>query len=730
MPTEEKNERYSRSFTVEGMTCATCVKHVERSLSRLPGVLLVSVSLANDRGVVVSETPVSPGDISKAVAAAGYKSRPEVLTERDLETRHRRIRRRFFSACAMTLPLAVLMVFDMLGWHISGFNWLELIGGSVVVFWSGAGIFRGAWIAARHWHANMDTLVSIGSLTALATAVFPLIGMDLISFGAIAPMLTTLHLGGRYIESRLRERTTRSVRSLLSLQSKQVTVIKDEIPFEIPVEAVKSGDVVLVKSGEMIALDGEVISGKGHVDESMISGEPIPVRKEASMPVTGGTLVTGGSLVYEVKRIGGETFLARMIRLVAEAQHAKIPIQALADRITMYFIPVVFGLAVLGGVFWVIFHSSWHPFLQKVSNFLPWINTASGPVSTGIFVFITTVLIACPCALGLATPMALAAATGLSARLGLIIRNGEALQSSRSIDLMMLDKTGTITEGRPRVVWTDLNDAVLTAAAAIELHSQHPAAQAVVAHARTRGLAPSPQAEDVVEKAGSGISGKVGGITHFIGKPVSPKSNGGGRDHAGIMIIEVRKNGKHEGFLHLSDPVKDDARSSVSELRRMGIETMILSGDDIDTVRSVADQVGVTQFRGGVTPAQKMEIMREFQIAGSRVAMVGDGINDAAALKSADLGIAMGTGTELAMESGDIVAVHGDLSRVVDAIKISKLTFRVIRQNLFWAFIYNLVAIPLALAGFLHPLIAEAAMTLSSVAVILNSSRIARMHVK
>jgi len=725
MTRNEKDKRHSLSFTVEGMTCATCVRHVERSLSSLDGVLMASVSLASERAVVVSTKPISFGTLAEAVQEAGYKAVPGRMTHVDRILKYRRQRLIFMGAFLLTMPLVVLMVLHMAGSRIPAFHWLELSVGAVVLFFFGSGVLKGAWIALRHWHTNMDTLVSLGALTALSTSVLRLGGLEVMSFASLSPMLITLHLGGRYVESRLRDRATRSLRSLLSLRTRTVSLLREGTVYEVPVDTVKPGDTVIVKSGEKIALDGRVVEGAAYVDESMVTGEPHPTRKESGMSVIGGTILTGGSLTCEVEKVGGDTYLSHMIRLVEEAQSAKVPIQALADRITMVFIPVVFSLAVAAGLAWFFFHPLLQPFQIQAAKLLPWISPSAGPLSTAIFAFVTTLLIACPCALGLATPMALAAASGLSARRGIIIRNGEALQHSHDIDMLILDKTGTLTEGRPRVVSCDVERGDLAAAMTMEARSQHPIAQAVVAYGNAQGISPHPAVKGIDEQAGKGVSGRVAGHTFFVGKP---RSEGTGRrvsdTELSITRIEVRKDGRHAGYITVADPLRPDAVRVVKRLVEMGITPIMVSGDAPVSARAVARRVGIGEVHAGVSPEAKAKILRDLQVAGHRVGMVGDGINDAAALKSADLGIAMGTGTELAMESGDIVLAHGELSRILDAFTIARTTLKKIKQNLFWAFFYNLVSIPLAMAALLHPLIAEGAMTLSSINVILNSGRI------
>jgi Cu+-exporting ATPase len=684
----------------------------------------VSVNLATEKGVVVSKDPIALETVKQAVAKAGYEVTDERAPVDILKVRYQRSLRNMKVALAFTLPLMVLMILVMSGASVPFYHWLELAVGVVVLAWAGKDTLKGSWIAIRHLHTNMDTLVSLGAVTALITTVLALAGLKVLSFGAISPMLLTLHLIGRHIESRMRDRASRSIKSLLSMKVDTVMLTQGEVLLEVPVETVKPGHRILVRNGEKVPLDGEVVEGEGFVDESMISGEPDPISKRSGDTVTSGTVLTNGWLKVEVKRVGSDTFINQMIKLVEEAQSSKIPIQAMADRMTHYFIPVVFFMATVSALVWFFFYDSLQPLLVWAANLIPWITSDAGPLSTAIFVFVASIVIACPCALGLATPMALVSAGGAAAKKGLIIRNGEALSVSRNLDVLLMDKTGTITEGKPGVVDTDLKSGDLRAVAGIEIHSTHPIGDAIVRHVDELNLKKANPVSNIHETAGEGITGDVEGDRYVIGKPSDPTLYGP-MLQKGYTVVEVTKNNAKIGYIAVADQIKPDSIDAIRQLKGLGIETVMVTGDQAQTAGKIARLVGIDTVLSGVKPKEKADIVREYQMNGHITGMVGDGINDAAAIKNADLGIAIGTGTDLAIESGDIVIIGGELSRVTDAIVISRLTHRTIRQNLFWAFAYNIVAIPLAMLGLLHPVIAEAAMTFSSINVILNSRRIA-----
>lgn len=712
---EEK--KITRTLTVLGMTCSSCSRIVERALSKVPGVRFAAVNLATNTAFAVLDEDIPQERLEEAVRNVGY----EVTREKpaDVEAaRYAQARRSMALAAAITVPLMVMMMFHMMGRHVPGMGWAELIGGAVVIFAAGKGSLRGAWIAVTHKHANMDVLVSLGALAAWFTSVLNALGLHVTSFGSVGPMIVALHLLGRYIESRLRDRAAREIRALLEIQSKDARLVLPDGELMVPIEALKVDQTIRILAGERIPANAEVTAGTAAVDESMLTGEPIPVAKAAGDALTGGSVVVSGRVDARVSHVGEDSFLAKMISVIQEAQGAKIPIQAFADRITGLFVPAVVALALASGFFWYFCGARAGAFLDGAAKYLPWVTALRDPAGLALFGFLSTLLIACPCALGLATPMALIAGTGAASRKGLIIRNAEAIQTVGQTSAAILDKTGTLTLGRPEVVWHNLGDEALKAAASIEAGSSHPLAKAI-AH-----LCPDAGAFSPVEEiAGEGISAVIGGQRWYVGRPSSTESIAEQLEK-GRTVVEVRRDDHVEGHIALEDPLRPEAAEAVRRLKEMGVTPVMATGDNESAARRAAALVGIQEVRAGVRPEDKLRIVREYQSKGGKVLMMGDGINDAAALKGADVGVAVGSGSELAVDSANMVIVRGGAASLVSALEISRKTFRVIRQNLFWAFAYNFVAMPLAMADLLHPLIAEASMTLSSISVILNSQRI------
>lgn len=716
---EETKEK--RSFRVTGMTCATCARTVERALKKVKGVDFAAVNLATETAFVILDKGVPQEVLEEAVKNVGYGVSYE--REEDLEARrYAEARKNLILAWCITLPLMVFMFIHMAGRHVPGFMWMEIVGGAAVIFIAGMRSINGAWIALTHRHANMDVLILFGSVASWLTAILASSGVNIASFGTIGAMIVALHLTGRFIESHLRDKASKEIKSLLKLQGKEARILRengDEIT--IPLEAVKEGDVLLVKPGERIPADGAVESGRTSVDESMISGESLPVSKAEGDAVVGGSLNLTGLIKVRVTKVGEDAFLSQMISLIQEAQGAKIPIQALADRVTNVFVPVVIALALASGVSWYINAERWAPFLDWAGGFLPWITDVRDPLSLSVFAFVTTVVIACPCALGLATPMALVAGTGAASRAGLIIRNAEAIQTSKDISAIIMDKTGTITEGKPAVVECDLDAESLEAVVAIERKSNHPLAKAISALMNEDLGEP----EELEETSGEGIKGRWKGKEYFVGRPSDPKPYFDFLNE-GMSVVEVRRDGVILGYISVADSVREDSAGAIARLKEMGITPVMATGDDERTAMAVARRVGIDEVFAGVRPQDKLDIVRRYQAQGRKVMMVGDGANDAAALKGADVGVARGSGMDLAIDSADVIIAKGGISKVVDAITISRRTFSVVKQNLFWAFAYNVIAIPLAMTALLHPAIAEGAMAASSISVVLNSTRVGK----
>lgn len=727
---ESNDRRYS--FGVEGMTCASCVRIVENQLKKVPGVEIASVNLATGKAYVVSSPSVTFDILGKAVNDAGYKPLKEAPTEDIIELKFRRSRKDLIVAAAITIPVMVLMIIHMAGVHLPWFLPVELAAGLLVLLWPGRGTLKGASIALLHRHANMDTLVSLGAVSAWLTAPLAMAGLEIKSFGALSAMLIAFHLTGRYIEARLKSSAGREMRALMAMQIKEALVISDDgNRAALPIEAVKPGMRILVRTGERIPLDGRAAQGSGAVDESMINGEPIPRMIKEGDPVIGGTVLETGSLEVMVEQPTQEGYLSRMIKLIEEAQSSRVPIQAMADRVAAVFIPVVFSAALISALVWYFFFPQLSGFLDWASTFIPWVSVTD-PASTAVFVFVATLVIACPCALGLATPMALVTGSSAAAKRGILIKSGEAIQQAGEIDVIFLDKTGTVTEGHPRVTRFTGNNEALLAAAKLEGDSLHPLGRAVTDYAQgkledSKALINDIEIRDFKETAGEGISGRIENNNWHIGRPNNP-DNYIGEMNDGGTVIEIMKNFESAGVFIINDPIKADASLMVEELKLRKITPIMLTGDGERTAWAVASKVGIKQVHASVMPHEKLAILQEKQKIGLITSMVGDGINDAAALKAAEVGFAMGTGTDLSMESGDIILHGGDISKIIESIDLSKLIYKTIRQNLFWAFLYNALAIPLALSGLLHPALAEIAMTLSSINVISNSLRIGKKN--
>ena len=708
------------SFRVTGMTCTTCSKIVERALSKVDGVTYASVNLATESVFVAADDSVTFDILEAAVEKSGYKILKEAPADID-DIKYREARKDLFFILLIGIPMSVLMFMHMaMGIHYHWYSMMEVTAGGVAIFWGGRKTLRGAWIALAHAHTNMDTLIAISAAASWVTAAMNYAGLDIPSFGTIGVMILMLHLTGRYIESHLRDRAAKQVKALMTLQPREARVVSGTDTLMVPIEAVKPETMIQVNPGERIPLDGVVVEGLSGVDESLLTGESQPVAKDSGSDVTGGAMNLSGVLLIRTTKIGEDTFLSKMLDLVREAQGSKVPLQDLADRITLKFVPAVISLAVISSLLWYFFFDSLSLYVAPLAEYLPWPTAFGSPVSAAAYSFVATLVIACPCALGLATPLALVVSTGEASKNGLLIRNAEAIQTLHEVDHAILDKTGTLTMGEPEVLEYELGEEAIPFVCALESNSGHPVAKAVISRLGTCG---SEKPESAEEVPGEGVTGRWGNDVWFVGRPLN-RSRWTAKSALARTIVEVRKNGDPVGFFAISDPIRNDSKEAVSELARLGITTMMATGDGMEAALEIAAQAGIENVRWEVRPEDKLSIVRETQSRGKKVLMAGDGINDAAALKGAHVGVAMGGGMDLAVDSADIVILKGGISKIVSAVKISDKTWQVIRQNLFGAFFYNIIAIPLAMLGLLHPLAAELAMAASSITVILNSLRI------
>lgn len=709
------------SFRVSGMTCTTCSRIVERALSKVEGVTYASVNLATESVFVAADDSVTFEILEAAVKKSGYAILKEAPADLD-DIKYREARKDLFFILLLGIPLSVLMFMHMfLGIHYTWYGITEIVVGGAAIFWGGRKTLRGAWIALIHAHTNMDTLIAISATASWITALMNYFGLDIPSFGTVGVMILMLHLTGRYIESRLRDKAAKQVKALMTLQPREARVVSDGKTMMIPIDAVKPETLIQVNPGERIPLDGIVEDGLSGVDESLLTGESQPVAKDKGSEVTGGAMNLSGVLIIRTTKVGEDTFLAKMLNLVREAQGSKVPLQDLADRITLIFVPAVIFLALTSAGLWYFFFDGLSVFVSPFAAYLPWPTAFNSPVSAASYSFVATLVIACPCALGLATPLALVVSTGEASKHGLLIRNAEAIQTLHEVDYAILDKTGTLTMGEPKVLESEIDETAAPYVFALESNSGHPVAGAVV---RALGSYSYEKPDSVSETPGEGVTGMWGNDEWFVGRPLN-RAKWTARSALARTIVEVRKNGVAQGFFAISDPIRDDSKEAVEALSQLGITTMMATGDGMEAALEIAEQAGIENVRWEVRPEDKLSVVRDAQSKGRKVLMAGDGINDAAALKGAHVGVAMGSGMDLAVDSADMVILKGGISKIVSAVKISEMTWHVIRQNLFGAFFYNIIAIPLAMLGLLHPLVAETAMAASSITVILNSIRIA-----
>jgi Cu+-exporting ATPase len=678
---------------VDGMTCASCAARVEKKLSRVEGVEESSVNYATEEATVIYDpVRVEVDDLLEAVSAAGYSAHVHGEAAREGTS----VLRRLVVAVALTFPLTLLAMVPPL--QFEGWEWAALALATPVVLWSGWPFHRAALRNARHLAVTMDTLISIGTIAAWAWSTVVLVaGTDAETYFEVGAVIVTLILVGRYLEERAKSRAGAAVRALLELGAKEARVLRNGEEVLVPISEVEVGDRFVVRPGEKIATDGVVEDGESAIDQSMLTGESVPIEVAPGAEIAGGTINTYGRLVVQAMRVGEETALAQIARLVAEAQAGKAPVQRLADRVSAVFVPVVIGIALATLAGWLVF---------------------SGDAGEAFTAAVAVLIIACPCALGLATPTALMVGTGRAAQLGILIKGPEVLEETRRISTIVLDKTGTVTEGRIELVDVrPLNGAtrteVLRLAGALEDASEHPIAQAVAAAAKAE-VGSLPPVKAFANRPGIGVVGHVEGHDVEVGR-----TNG---------EITVSWDGVPRATLVVRDRVKPTSAEAVRELRELGLTPVLLTGDSKEAADAIAQEVGVERVIAEVLPGEKAAEVRRLQDSGEVVAMVGDGVNDAPALAQADLGIALGTGTDVAIEASDITLVSGDLRAAPDAIRLARRTLRTIKGNLFWAFAYNVAAIPLAVAGVLSPVIAAAAMAFSSVFVVTNSLRLRRFH--
>ncbi len=732
-------------LVVPGMGSDHCAGIVRSSLERLDGIESIRTNISNHRvQVKVGDDGPDLESIRTTVENAGYEV-DEAIDEAQDQGRDsaemeeewlERAWRRFVIAAIPTTIIMILMMPHMFWQPIPGYlAIIAILAFPVVFLYGGWATHVSSWKAITNRTANMDVLISMGSLPpyliGLAGFIWPMT-----SFIEMAATIMTFHLLGRYLETRAKGRASQAIKKLLTLSAKTARVERDGEEVEVPVGELEIGDVMIVRPGDKIPTDGKIVSGSSHVDESIATGESMPVEKSAGDEVLGATINKEGRLKVEAIRIGSDTFLSQVIRMVEEAQSSHVPIQEFADKVTARFVPAVIVIALLSLVGWLLFADQLRPILDWGAGFLPWVNPEATTPILAILAAIAVLVIACPCALGLATPTALMVGSGLGAERGVLIRSGEAIQTMKDLKVVVLDKTGTITRGEPELVDVvaaegEDGESVLALAAAVENASEHPLARAVVEDARSRKVE-FADVDDFESVTARGVRGKVDDQSILIGNRRLLDDEGisglealdealAEQEAQGRTAVIVARDGKAVGIVSVADAIKEDSKAAIEAMHGLDLRVVMITGDNERAAKAVAEEVGIDEVHAGVLPDGKVDEIKALQKRfGPHVAMVGDGINDAPALKQANVGIAIGAGADVAIEAADITLVSGQLPKVVEAIRLSQATFRKIVQNLFWAFGYNVAAIPIAAVGLLHPMIGVIAMTASSLSVIGN----------
>lgn len=740
------------TLPIGGMICASCAAHVEGGLAGTQGVLQAAVNLATERATVTYiSSLVTLNNLKRAVAETGYQVlEVEETSDEEHEDQEERkmadARFRMWVAWGFTVPIIAWMFLEMFGgimWpNATIYNLGMILLSLPVLFWVGRHTYRGAWAAVTHGHANMDTLIALGTGVSLLTGPFSFF-FPVANYAGVAGMIMAFHLTGRYVEESAKGRASQAIRKLLELGAKTARILRDGQESEIPVEEVQVDDVMIVRPGEKIPTDGLILEGDSAIDESMATGESMPISKHPGDEVIGATVNQEGLLKVKATKVGKDTFLSQVIKLVDECQGSKVPIQEFADKVTGIFVPVVIGIAVLTILTWIFAPGLMRPLVQT-GTFLPWVDPDLGVITLALVSMVAVLVIACPCALGLATPTALMVGSGKGAEHGILIRSGEAIQTLKDVKVAIFDKTGTITKGRPEVtdiITVNNFDAqkILQWAASVERGSEHPLGRAIVEKSEEDQVS-LDEPQDFQAIRGKGVEASINEKSVLVGTrrllnergidPTSLEETMARLEGEAKTAMLVAVNGKLAGVIAVADTLKDDSAQAISALHQLGIQTAMITGDNRRTAAAIARRVNIDHVLAEVLPDGKVAEVQKLQQEFGLVAFVGDGINDAPALTQANVGIAIGTGTDIAIEASDVTLVRGELTGVVEAITLSRETFKKIKQNLFWAFFYNVVMIPLAIIGWMHPVLAEIAMATSSITVVSNANRLRRVDIR
>lgn len=735
-------ETVHKTFRVEGMTCASCASSIDIALKRLKGIHSSHVNVATDKvSIEYDPSVIRLSEIKQAIDEVGYTLILEQNTDTSVdpdETKMQKARRIMRLSVSISAVMMTLMIIHMFIIMIPYYTYIVAVMGIPVVFVLGYPVHKASIKSLKNRRPNMDVLVSLGSLPPYLIGLLGLF-MPITTFIEMATTIMTFHLLGKYLESRAKGKASQAIKKLLALSAKTANVLIDGKEMEIATEELSIGDIMVIRPGEKIPTDGVIVFGKSTIDESMATGESMPVNREVHDNVIGATVNKNGIIHVKVTKIGKDTFLSKVIELVEACQGSKVPIQEFADRITGYFVPAILGLTALTFVSFLVFTDFHVSILRQVSAFLPWVNPNQNPLTLAFVTATAVLVIACPCALGLGTPTALMVGSGLGAENGILIRNGEAVQTLKDVKAIAFDKTGTLTHGKPKVtdmLATEDETQLLDVALALEHASEHPLALAIV----EKGKAENREIltiSDFSSLTGKGLVGTLSGQTALIGNEklmdeyqidysALSAQKAAFEDEAKTVMM-VAYGQKLLGLIAVADTLKSSAKEAIRRLNAIGIETVMITGDNPRTAKAIASRVGMKHVVSGVLPEGKVDEIKRLQAQFGLVAMVGDGINDAPALKQANIGIAIGTGTDIAIEASDVTLINDDLDTLVLAIGLSKAIFKKIKENYFWAWFYNAIAIPFAALGLLHPMIGAAAMSLSSLNVIYNSLRLKRL---